>query len=76
MKEGKGGVSPFVAFYGRKADFKLDVGVAFGTYQVFNRIAPMTWVHGPSAAYILNRSMTELGHLFMRLDNDCVIAAA
>jgi hypothetical protein len=70
-------VSPFEAFFGRKADAARDIGPPFGSYcQVSSR----TMTSGMEARTIgclyLEPKMNGTGtHSFMRLDNKAVIAA-
>ena len=70
-------ISPFEAFFGRKADTKIDIGPPFGTYcQVANRT--MSNAMDPrtiGCIYLEARMNGTNTHSFMRLDNQRLIGA-
>ena len=70
-------VSPFEAFFGRKADTKMDIGPPFGTYcQVTNRTMSNAMDPRTIGCLYLEPKMNGTGtHTFLRLDTRSVIQA-
>ena len=70
-------ISPFEAFFGRKADTKKDIGPPFGTYcQVTSRVLTNGMEPRTIGCLYLEPRMNGTGtHSFMRLDTRSVISA-
>ena len=70
-------ISPFEAFFGRKADMKRDIGPPFGTYcQVTNRCMSNGMEQRTIGCLYLEPKMNGTGtHAFLRLDNRAAINA-
>ena len=70
-------VSPFEAFFGRKADAARDIGPPFGSYcQVSSRVMTNGMEARTIGCLYLEPKMNGTGtHSFMRLDNKAVISA-
>ena len=70
-------ISPFEAFFGRKADAKRDIGPPFGSYcQVTSRVMSNGMEPRTVGCLYLEPTMNGTGtHKFLRLDNRSVISA-
>ena len=70
-------ISPFEAFFGRKADTKKDIGPQFGSYcQVTGRVLSNSMDPRTIGCLYLEPKMNRTGtHTFMRIDTRSVISA-
>ena len=70
-------ISPFEAFFGRKADARKDIGPPFGSYcQVTSRVLSNGMEPRTIGCLYLEPTMNGTGtHKFLRLDNRSVISA-
>ena len=70
-------ISAFEAFFGRKADARLDIGPPFGTYcQVANMTMSNAMVERTHGCLYLEARMNGTNtHSFMRIDNQRIIGA-
>ena len=71
------GISPFEAFFGRKADTKRDIGPPFGSYcQVSSRVMTNSMEARTAGCLYLEARMNGTNtHTFMRLDTRSIISA-